>query len=157
MSALFTLWLTRFGNSKYSGCPCTLVKNKFFFHSLFYRFFKKLYLFMYCFRSRVRYSLKTVSPGRLSKGKFPKWQLPKCALSLAATSQTLGCHGDRTLRLEWNRVPSGVTMTDLGSCRLGNFIYKKLPLGKMPLGKYQTFCFIGHRHFLNVWDLRGEA
>ena len=54
-------------------------------------------------------------------------------------------------------MPSAVAMTDLGSCRLGNFNFKKLPLGKMPLGKYQTFCFIGHRHFLNVRDLRGEA
>ena len=54
-------------------------------------------------------------------------------------------------------MPSAVAMTDLGSCRLGNFNFKKLPLGKMPLGKYQTFFFIGHRNFLNVWDLRGDA
>ena len=78
-----------------------------------------------------------------------KWQLLKCVISQAATSQKLGTlgNGDRSLQ-GWVRGPSAAdrtclrpsaaARTDLGSCRLKNCTFGKLPLGKNSLGKYLT-------------------
>ena len=38
----------------------------------------------------VRYLPKGIFPRATSHRLFPKWQLPKCAISQAATSQRLG-------------------------------------------------------------------
>ena len=108
---------------------------------------------------------------RLPKLQFPKWQLPKCTTSQAASSQMLGCllrrrrmHWGQSTRTGWARGPSAEGITgqgasaavraDLGSCRFGNCIFLRLPLGnisfgKFPLGKKTT------KHLLSkVYDIK---
>ena len=81
----------------------------------------------------------------LPKGDFPSGKLPKVRLGFWGTT---GCNEGRVLWLGWARGPSAAARTcsgssvavwtDLGSCRLENYTFWKLPLGKMPLGKYLT-------------------
>ena len=66
------------------------------------------------------------------KDDFPSdnWQLPKCAVSQAATSQSLG----KPLWLEQTKGARTAPRTNLGSWCLGNSTVGKLPLGQIPLG-----------------------
>jgi len=62
-----------------------------------------------------------------SHGYFPKWQLPKCAISQAATSQV--CPSRSALP---PAQPILWEIENLGSCRLGN-------------------CHLGSRHWENAF------
>ena len=82
---------------------------------------------------------KALSQLATSHGYFPKWQLPKCAISQSATSQALG---PQPILAASTRPPLKPAAPNLmGSCRFGNCTFGKLPrtwentLGKLPLGK----------------------
>ena len=54
--------------------------------------------------------------------------------------------GGRALRLEQDKGPSAAVRPDLGSCRLGNWTFGKLPLGKRPSGK----CLMSSKHIKEI-------
>ena len=76
---------------------------------------------------------KDVFQVETSQRYFLKWQLPKCAISQAETSQV--CPGCITWHPSEPRrsTPQTIRASALGP--LGNYTYRKLPSGKLSLGK----------------------
>ena len=77
---------------------------------------------------------KAFSQASISQWYFPKWQLLKCTISQAATSQVWPSR-ECSVPVKACGASEGLTWP-LGSCCLGNCTFWKLPLGKSPLGKY---------------------
>ena len=87
---------------------------------------------------------KVFTQGRFLMRQFPKWHLPKCAISQATTFHRLGwaLQWGRALREGWARGPSAAA----GKLLIGKLhnweiatlenTSRKLLLGKMELGKY---------------------
>ena len=83
---------------------------------------------------------KAFSQGRLTKYQFPKWQLPKCAISQAATFHSqaprLEQAGGRALRLGQTYEIAAWEVVHLESCHLGKYPWEvdawENAFGKMP-------------------------
>ena len=88
-----------------------------------------------------------LSQRQFPNGEFPSYNFPKVRLCPL-----------RSRRLTWGPSPaartgfrpSATARTDLRSCRSGNCILGKMPLGKNHLGKYLTSCevYIDYRHIM---------
>ena len=90
----------------------------------------------------------------LHQRHFPKWQLPKCAISQAANSLRLGlalwgaagCNGGWALRLGQTWEVAVWKIAQLGSCHLGN------TPGKLQLGgnSYESTYNIKRYTWINI-------
>ena len=77
------------------------------------------------YSKKVRIRIHTF-PKTFSQGQLPKWQLPKCAISQAATSQRLNC--------TFRKLPHRKII--MGSCHMEKFLWEST------LGNYFIFVYL---------------